>query len=95
MQIKKDIYNCAVKQNTERMQIICFSDSFQTNLEQIPAEFINMYSKFLGFDDHVIRIPNPQKKLYLSSVCDYFKQRREKLCLAFATKNLQSEKNYL
>ena len=43
IKIKKDIYNCAVKQNTARMQITCFSDRFQTNLKQIPAVFINSY----------------------------------------------------
>ena len=36
-QIKKEIFNCAVKQDTDRMQISCSTDCFQTNLQQIYA----------------------------------------------------------
>ena len=45
MQIKKDIYNCAVKQNTARMQITLFSNCLQTNLKQIQALYIRAYWK--------------------------------------------------
>ena len=62
MQIKKDIYNCAVKQNTVRMQITLLSNSLQTKYIFFGLKFQDIISFCLVLSQCLMKHHNPQSQ---------------------------------